>query len=198
MLLEAHQTREFVWSVYSSLRENVNQMARKPDSHLIMSLVGYEKRGPDGRVHTETKVRESSLKDLNFVPASPTDPTWQLKKICQSIVQEIAGFALEASELVPPENLRRITVVAWEELFDLIKEAFKLCGRSDTISVLNDPQYLASLVTTIRRIYASDACAHLRSNLILTSYVENLEVGKEHASPTSIALQMCYWGGRIG
>lgn len=42
----------------------------------------------------------------------------------------------------------------WEELFDLVREGFRLCGRSDTLSVLNDPHYLGSLTAAIRRTYA--------------------------------------------
>jgi hypothetical protein len=57
--------------------------------------------------------------------------------------------------------LRRCAVLcgfaqAWEDLFDRIKEGFKLSGRSDTISVLNDPKYLGSVIGTIKRLYATE------------------------------------------
>jgi hypothetical protein len=56
VLLEGRQSQKFVWSVYGGLRENATRLASEPDTHIVMSMIGYEKRAADGTPHSEERV----------------------------------------------------------------------------------------------------------------------------------------------
>lgn len=43
----------------------------------------------------------------------------QVKKMVQFVVEEVAGLALDASRM---DNLKKLTIVAWEDLFVRIKD----------------------------------------------------------------------------
>merc|ERR1712146_20758 len=165
------------WRIYSSLRQNANQIVAGEDTNLYMSLIGYNKRDENGiELDRAAKI-----------------------KLCQQVSQEIANFAAYLTKTVDPEKLNTFTILVFGDIFNLIKGAFRALGQSGAMNVIHDSQYLNHLSSRIRRDYNEKISNIGLVKPLLVSYI-NCTIAimdKSTYDPLAHFLQICYWGGRV-